>query len=321
MWMGADRLSWLSQEASLNKPMGQPVHPIQTDQPSQPDLSFSGAVGVFDSGVGGLSVLRSIRNLLPAIDLVYVADSLHAPYGEQSEAFIKERTLSLGLALERAGVKAIVVACNTATVLAVKALRAQTQLPVVAIEPAIKPAVLRTQSGVVGVLATTQTTQSQSVQRLCELYGANTKILLQPCPGLVEWVESGLNQSDEAHHLLSRYIEPLIDQGADTLVLGCTHYSFLKDLIQKIVGTGVELIDPADAVARELERRLAIQPLGNKKDVDFNNCSSITKKDNIHSQSLGAMGSIRLFTTGNLSQAQVVMPRLWGEDIEIQKFN
>ena len=314
MWMGAGRRSWPSQARIFQLHM---ANSLQTPELFKP---FDGAVGLFDSGVGGLSILRSVRSLMPALDLVYVADSLHAPYGEQSEAFIKARTLALGLALERAGVKAMVVACNTATVLAVKALRAQTQLPVVAIEPAIKPAVSQTRSGVVGVLATTQTTQSQSVQRLCERYGTNTKILLQACPGLVELVESGQQQSDEVHQLLSNFVEPLIRQGADTLVLGCTHYSFLKEMIGLVAGKGVELIDPADAVARELGRRLSLQSMATEKNVDpkaLNHESLDAQAQFLHPH---GSGTIRLFTTGSISQAQVVMSRLWGEDLVVQSF-
>jgi glutamate racemase len=281
---------------------------------------FEGAVGLFDSGVGGLSVLRAVRSLLPDLDLVYVADSLHAPYGEQSQSFIKERTLSLGLMLEQGGVRAIVVACNTATVLAVKALREQTALIIVAIEPAIKPAVSHTKSGVVGVLATTQTSQSQSVKRLCELYGTDTKIIVQACPGLVELVESGLHQSDEARALLAHYVEPLIEQGADTLVLGCTHYSFLKDTIQAVAGIGVELIDPCDAVARELARRLSAQSLTSLPQSLEGQQASLTTDPDTKVKSSHSKGQTRLFTTGSIAIAQTVMSQLWGEDIVVESF-
>ena len=218
---------------------------------------FQGAIGVFDSGVGGLSVLRAIRAALPHEQLVYVADSGHAPYGDQSEAHITQRTLSVGNWLAAQGVKAITIACNTATVVAAKSLREQTHLPVVAIEPAIKPAVAMTRSGVVGVLATRQTVQSASVARLVELYGADKRILLQGCPGLVAQVERADLHSADTEALLRQFITPLIEQGADTLVLGCTHYPFLRDLIQRVAGEGVTLLDPAEAVARELARRLA----------------------------------------------------------------
>jgi glutamate racemase len=229
----------------------------QTNTSASTSRSFQGVIGVFDSGVGGLSVLRAIRAALPQENLVYVADSGYAPYGDQSEAHITQRTLTVGNWLAEQGVKGITIACNTATVVAAKTLREQTHLPVVAIEPAIKPAVALTRSGVVGVLATRQTVQSASVARLVDLYGADKRILLQGCPGLVEQVERADLHSNKTEGLLRQFIMPLIEQGADTLVLGCTHYPFLRETIQRLSGEGVTLLDPAEAVARELARRLA----------------------------------------------------------------
>jgi glutamate racemase len=194
--------------------MSQPTASSTTARP------FQDAIGVFDSGVGGLSVLRAIRAALPHEHLVYVGDSGHAPYGDQSEAHITQRTLTVGNWLAEQGVKGITIACNTATVVAAKALREQTHLPVVAIEPAIKPAVALTRSGVVGVLATRQTVQSLAVARLMALYGAEKRILLQGCPGLVEQVERADLHSAETEALLRQFITPLLEQGADTLVLG-----------------------------------------------------------------------------------------------------
>jgi glutamate racemase len=258
---------------------------------------FQGAIGVFDSGVGGLSVLRAIHAALPHEHLVYVADSGHAPYGDQSEAHITQRTLTVGNWLAEQGVKGITIACNTATVVAAKTLRDQTHLPVVAIEPAIKPAVALTRSGVVGVLATRQTVQSASVARLVELYGADKLILLQGCPGLVEQVERADLHSAETEALLHQFITPLIEQGADTLVLGCTHYPFLRDTIQRVAGVGVTLLDPAEAVARELARRLA---------------------DNGGLSSASTQGSVQFFTSGDVAQAQAVMLHLWDGPLSVQ---
>ncbi len=257
---------------------------------------FQGTLGVFDSGVGGLSVLRAIHAALPNEHLVYVADSGHAPYGDQSEAHITQRTLTVGTWLAEQGVKGITIACNTATVVAAKTLREQTHLPVVAIEPAIKPAVALTRSGVVGVLATRQTVQSAAVARLVELYGADKRILLQGCPGLVEQVERADLHSAETEALLLQFINPLLAQGADTLVLGCTHYPFLRDTIQRIAGEGVALLDPAEAVARELARRLA----------DNGSLSTDT-----------GQGSVQFFTSGDVAQAQAVMSHLWGEPLTV----
>ena len=258
---------------------------------------FQGAIGVFDSGVGGLSVLRAIRAALPHEHLVYVADSGHAPYGDQSEAHITQRTLSVGNWLAEQGVKAITIACNTATVVAAKTLREQTHLPVVAIEPAIKPAVAMTRSGVVGVLATRQTVQSASVARLVALYGADKRIVLQGCPGLVEQVERADLHSADTEALLRQFITPLLEQGADTLVLGCTHYPFLRDLIQRVAGQGITLIDPAEAVARELARRLA----------EAGRLSAASQ-----------WGQVQFFTSGDVAQAQAVMSHLWDAPLTVQ---
>ncbi len=271
--------------------------PIASSTTATIASSFQGAIGVFDSGVGGLSVLRAIRAALPHEHLVYVADSGHAPYGDQSEAHITQRTLTVGNWLAEQGVKGITIACNTATVVAAKTLREQTHLPVVAIEPAIKPAVALTRSGVVGVLATRQTVQSAAVARLVELYGADKRILLQGCPGLVEQVERADLHSLETEGLLHQLITPLLEQGADTLVLGCTHYPFLRDTIQRVAGDGVTLLDPAEAVARELARRLA------------NNGGLTTQ---------AAPGSVQFFTSGDVAQAQAVMSHLWDAPLTVQ---
>ncbi|BBL56510.1 glutamate racemase [Methylomonas koyamae] len=225
-------------------------------------MSMSAAdapIGVFDSGVGGLSVLRAIRAELPAEDLLYVADSGYAPYGERDAGFIEDRAAAIAGFLLDQGVKAIVVACNTATVVAIEKLRAWCPLPVVAIEPAIKPAARMTRSGVVGVLATRQTLASANVARLCAAYGQDIEILLQPCPGLVEQVENAELDSPATRALLETYLAPLLEAGADTIVLGCTHYPFLLPLVKDIVGPDRAIIDPATAVAKELARRLGDQ--------------------------------------------------------------
>ena len=259
--------------------------------PSHSHLPFADAIGVFDSGVGGLSVLRAIRAALPAENLVYVADSGHAPYGDKSEAHIIERTLTVGNWLAVSGVKSITVACNTATVVAIRHLREQTHMPVVAIEPAIKPAANTTRTGVVGVLATTQTLQSESVARLCLEHGEGKRILLQACPGWVEAVEEADLHSPQTEALLRQFVVPLMDQGVDTLVLGCTHYPFLRNTLQRIVGDDVVLIDPAVAVATELTRRL-----GNDRRMDEQH-----------------IGTTRFFTTGDVLHVQQVVAHLWGD--------
>lgn len=213
-------------------------------------------VGVFDSGVGGLSVLRAIREALPGQNLLYLADSGHAPYGERDSQYIAARAVAMTEFLLDKGIQALVIACHTATVTAVAALRSWCPVPIIAMEPAIKPAAAMTRSGVIGVLATSRTLGSATVVRLCALYGERVKILLQPCPGLVEQVERGELSGAVTRALVGRYIDPLLEAGADTLVLGCTHYPFLLPLIQEVAGPSVALVDPAAAVARELRRRL-----------------------------------------------------------------
>lgn len=287
---------------------------MQSAAPSKP---FQYAIGVFDSGVGGLSVLRAIRAALPHENLVYVADSGHAPYGHQTEAHITQRTLTVGTWLADMGVKAITIACNTATVVAARTLRAQTHLPVVAIEPAIKPAVALTKTGVVGVLATQQTVQSDSVARLCALHGEGKRMVLQACTGWVEQVEQADLNSPHTEALLRQHIEPLLAQGADTLVLGCTHFPFLRDTIQRIVGSSVTLIDPAEAVARELVRRLSqLTPTDSAGSAGEVREAANTSTPQASPSS--AKGQVRFFTSGDVAQVQAVVSHLWGEAVAVE---
>lgn len=256
-------------------------------------------IGVFDSGVGGLSVLREIRRALPHEDLLYVADSGHAPYGDQPSEFIEGRASAVVRFLLDARVKAITVACNTATVVAVERLRAWCPVPIVAIEPAIKPAAAATRTGVVGVLATRQTLASPSVARLCAQHGNGVRILLQACPGLVEQVERGEPDSAATRALLETYLQPLLAERADTLVLGCTHYPFLLPALRAIAGADVNIIDPAAAVARELARRLEAAGL----------LASHTRP-----------GRETFLTSGHRDDAQRVIPLLWQKDVTVREF-
>ena len=223
-------------------------------------------IGVFDSGVGGLSVLREIRRALPNETLCYVADSGHAPYGDRSAAYIEARARHIIGFLRQQGVKAIVVACNTVTGLMIQHLRATfPALPIVAIEPAVKPAASATRSGIVGVLATRQTVASPGLARLVQAHANGRQVLLQACPGWADRVERGDLDSAETRSAVARYVQPLLDLGADTLVLGCTHYPFLAPLIRSLAGDGVRVLDPAPAVARELSRRLEMLDLDSKR--------------------------------------------------------
>ena len=225
--------------------------------------SAEAPIGVFDSGVGGLSVLRHIRAQLPNEHLMYFADSGHAPYGDKTEQFVVERALAVTAFLLEHGAKALVVACNTATVAAIKAVRARyPDLPVVGVEPGLKPAVAATRNGKVGVLATARTLKGEKFLQLREQISAagKTEFLLQPAVGLVDLIELGDLEAPAIGAMLERYIAPLLDQGADTLVLGCTHYPFVKAGIERVLRdharAEVALIDTGDAVARQLVRLL-----------------------------------------------------------------
>jgi glutamate racemase len=218
-------------------------------------------VGIFDSGLGGLSVLRHIRAALPHEHLVYVADTGFAPYGDKSQDVVAERSLAVTRFLLEHGVKAMVVACNTATVSAVKVMRETfPDLPIVGVEPGLKPAAAVTRSGKVGVLATERTLAGakflQLRDQVTEATGAH--FLLQPCRGLVDQIELGDTEATRA--LLVRYVTPLLEQGADTLVLGCTHYPLVRAAIEDVIlATGardVTLVDTGDAVTRQLVRLL-----------------------------------------------------------------
>ncbi|HEY0964016.1 MAG TPA: glutamate racemase [Pseudomonadales bacterium] len=226
-------------------------------------LNKQAPVGVFDSGVGGLSILSGIHDLLPGENLQYVADSAHAPYGTKSEAFIRGRCETIMQFLLRLDVKAVVVACNTATAAAVAQLRDRYELPIIGVEPAIKPAAELSKSGVVGVLATSGTIASEKFVNLQNRFVSRAKILTRACTGLVELIEQVEPNPFTLDRMLHEFIRPLTDAGADTLVLGCTHYSLIKPQIQKAAGPDVRVVDAGAAVAKELQRRLVMHGLVN----------------------------------------------------------
>ena len=254
-------------------------------------------IGVFDSGVGGLSVLREIRRELPAEDLIYVADSGYAPYGDRPEDYVRGRAIAIMEFLRAQNVKAVVVACNTATGIAVDALRARYAEPIVAIEPAVKPAAARTRSRVVGVLATTQTLAGQKFAKLVSTHAGDVEVLTQACPGLVEQVEHGDFMSASTRSLVEQYLRPMLDKGADTIVLGCTHYPFVSDAIRDVAGPGVNLIDSAGPVARELHRRLEANGL-------------LAAEPRI--------GAETFWTTGPPEQVANVVEQLWSRKVAVQ---
>lgn len=226
-------------------------------------MGASAPIGVFDSGIGGLSVLRHIHAQLPHEHLLYFADSGFAPYGGKPEEIIVARSLAIAGFLMQYRIKALVVACNTATAAAIKILRQRyPDLALVGVEPGLKPAAALTKAGTVGVLATEGTIASVKFNLLHEQIAAatNVRFLAQPCPGLADQIEKGELHSSATAALVRRYLVPLLEQGADTLVLGCTHYPFLQPLIEEIVSRvtakPVSIIDTGDPVARQLARLL-----------------------------------------------------------------
>lgn len=255
------------------------------------------AVGVFDSGVGGLSVLGEIRALLPAETLLYVADSGHVPYGDKSAEFIRARSLAIAEFLLAQGAKALVLACNTATAAAISELRsAYPQLPIIGMEPAVKPAAAATQSGVVGVLATTGTLKSAKFAALLDRFASDVRVITQPCPGLVEQIEAGALTAPATRELLRGWVQPLLAEGCDTLILGCTHYPFIKPLLGELLPANVSLIDTGAAVARQLRRVLAARDL----------------------LASGPAQPARFWSSAQPQALQQVLPLLWGAPAEVQ---
>ncbi|MDD5033113.1 MAG: glutamate racemase [Methylococcaceae bacterium] len=213
-------------------------------------------VGIFDSGLGGLSVVDAIHRLLPEESLLYVADSGHCPYGDKPVEYLQERARVIAEFLLRQGCKALVVACNTATAATVSMLRERHSIPILGLEPAVKPAAAATRSGIIGILATAGTLRSQRYALLLERYAPSLTVLSEACPGWVEAVESLQLEGPETEALVESHVRPLLEGGVDTLVLGCTHYPFLRGPIERIAGPAVAVIDTGEPVARQLKRRL-----------------------------------------------------------------
>lgn len=255
-------------------------------------------IGIFDSGVGGISVLKHIHALLPQEDLLYVADSQYAPYGNKSPEFIIGRAITIADFLIERGAKALVVACNTATAAAAATLRERYSLPIIAMEPAVKPAAAATQSGVIGVLATSGTLKSAQFAGLLESYGQQVKVVTQACHGLVECIERGELDTPDTKALLKAYIQPLLVEGADTIVLGCTHYPFVRHLIKQLVGDHVTLIDTGEAVARHLKHRLLELSL---------------MLNNEH------QGQLSFWTNSTDANAEQVINQLWGQPAMVHR--
>lgn len=252
-------------------------------------------IAVFDSGLGGLTVLRALRERLPREDYLYFADTRLLPYGDKPEAFLRERGVLIAQALIAEGAKALVVACNTATAAAADAIRAALSVPVVALEPGVKPAAGMSRSGVVGVLATTRTLQSDRFKRLVGNHAQHVRVVAQACPGLAEAIEVDGPESTAVERLLDDYVATLRTAGADVVVLGCTHYPWVAEGIARRMPPETQLLDTGEAVSRQLERLLAAEGL------------------------LGhGSGQLRVATSGAPQQVAATVERLLGQKMRVE---
>jgi glutamate racemase len=254
-------------------------------------------IGIFDSGVGGLSVWRQVVHHLPGEAVIYLADQAHVPYGNRSAAEIQGHCLAIADHLVQRGCKAIVVACNTASAVALAPLRQRfPQLPILGLEPAVKPAVGLTRSGVVGVMATPATFQGELYRATVGRCAGSVQVVEQVCIGLADLVEQGQLEGPHCDATLRRFLEPMLAAGADTIVLGCTHYPFVIEAIRRLVGPGLAVLDPAPAVARHLGEVLEQRGL----------------------RAAAASPQHRFFTTGDTAAFDRAVARLVGADCRSQ---
>jgi glutamate racemase len=259
-------------------------------------------IGIFDSGVGGLSVLRWLWAQLPYESFIYLADQAHVPYGQRPLEEIRRLSKAACQFLLSQGAKLIVVACNTASGAALSHLREEfPRIPIVGMEPAVKPAAELTKTGKVGVLATTGTFESQRYVQLMRRWASEVKVLESPCPGLVERIEAGDLESTSTERLLRECLGPMLEEGVDTVVLGCTHYPLVICLIERIAGDAVTIIDPAPAVARQTERVLLEHALA----------SLARTNGGIRAFTSGHAGSFSALAAEHLSQAVVTELVSW----------
>ena len=252
-------------------------------------------IAVFDSGFGGLTVLRALRARLPQEDFFYFADTRFLPYGDRPEVFLRERGVLIAESLVRRGAKALVIACNTATAAAAEAIRAAIDLPIVALEPGVKPAVALSKRGVIGVMATTRTLASERFQRLVGNHANHVRVLAQPCPGLAEAIEAQGPESAEVAALLNAFVAPLAAAAVDVVVLGCTHYPWVAEAIARRMPPGVTLLDTGEPVARQLERLLSAANLIG-----------------------GGSGQLRVATSGAPNKVVATVDRLWGQHLAVE---
>ena len=256
-------------------------------------------IGIFDSGVGGLSVVRAIRAQMPEESLIYVGDQRHIPYGSRPMDQIRNFSEAVTALLLAQNAKIIVVACNTASAAGLKYLREKfPDVPFVGMEPAVKPAAEHTHTGKVGVLATPATFQGALYASVVERFANGVELLQNTCPGLVQQVEQGNLQGEETYRILNEALLPMLEKNIDTVVLGCTHYPFVIPLIQQIVGGNVRVIDPAPAVARQIQRVLEARGLKNES---------------------RAQGEVKFFTSGDPEELKSLLPLLLGESGHVEK--
>jgi glutamate racemase len=263
--------------------------------------SSNDPIGVFDSGVGGLSVLRAMRDQMPEESMVYFGDQWHVPYGPRSMEEIQKFSKGITRFLLEQNSKLIVVACNTASAAALKYLRGQfPEVPFVGMEPAVKPAAEITKTGKVGVLATPATFQGALYASVVERFGAGVEFFQHTCPGLVGQIENGELNSKSTRRILEDALTPMLEKNIDTVVLGCTHYPFAIPLIQEIVGQNVRVIDPAPAVSRQVRRLLEAKDLLSESDQD---------------------GRMEFFTSGDSTVMEMLLPKLLGESGKVKTVN
>ena len=260
-------------------------------------LPCTSPIGVFDSGAGGLSVLQAIHHLLPHENLIYVADSGYAPYGNKPQQAIIERSVAIAEFLVSRSAKALVVACNTATAAAIEELRNRYSIPVIGMEPGVKPALEHSKTGAVGVLATENTLSSQRFYALVERFKHLGKVIVQPCPGLVERIEAGEVDTAETRALLSGYLQPMREQHVDAIVLGCTHYPFLIPVLEDMTEHKVKIIETGTAVARQLQRRLLHEDHLNPDPHD---------------------GDVEFWTSGEVASVQRILQTFWKFELNVK---
>jgi glutamate racemase len=219
------------------------------------DKSDHSCIGLLDSGLGGLSILKEIRLQMPNIPVYYVADQAHVPYGKRALAEIRAFTFAITrFLLQEKSVKLIVIACNTASAAALNLLREEFPgVPFIGMEPAVKPAANNTKSGAVGVLATPATFEAEMFQSLVERFAADIQVVTNTAPGLVEAVEAGALNHPGTRRIIEAGVRPMLEQGVDTIVLGCTHFPLVMSLFREVVGEKIDIIDPAPAIARRTQ--------------------------------------------------------------------